>query len=112
MSTARQRMSICTREDFKEAGKRQLVGDTVRADTTDEVKDLRREARTLKEVFARQTLELRLHKGSMTDRSRDIVAQYPVGQWNGSNARRSKRDACITSNPPHNETNQMSQMLS
>jgi len=38
---------------------------TARAATTDEVKDLRREARDLKEVVAEQTLELRLLKKSM-----------------------------------------------
>jgi len=48
-----------------EAGKRGLAGDTVRAANTDEVKDLRREARDLKEVVAEQTLELRLLKKSM-----------------------------------------------
>jgi hypothetical protein len=40
-----------------EAGKRGLAGDTARSATTDEVKDLRREARDLKEVVAEQTLE-------------------------------------------------------
>jgi hypothetical protein len=49
-----------------EAGKRRLAGDTARAATTDEVKDLRREARDLKEVVAEQTLELRLLNKSMT----------------------------------------------
>ena len=48
-----------------EAGKRRLAGDTIRGATTDEVKDLRREARDLKEVVAEQTLELRLLKKSM-----------------------------------------------
>lgn len=47
-------------------GKRRLAGDTARAATTDEVKNLRREARDLKEVVAEQTLELRLLKKSMT----------------------------------------------
>ena len=47
-------------KEFLEAGKQRLAGDTVRAATTDEVKDLRREARDLKEVVAEQTLELRL----------------------------------------------------
>ncbi len=45
-----------------EAGRRRLAGDTARAANTDEVKDLRREARDLKEVVAEQTLELRLLK--------------------------------------------------
>jgi len=43
----------------------ELCGDTARAANTDEVKDLRREARDLKEVVAEQTLELRLLKKSM-----------------------------------------------
>jgi transposase len=53
-------------KDVIEAGKRRLAGDTARAANTDEVKDLRREARDLKEVVAEQTLELRLLKKSMT----------------------------------------------
>jgi transposase len=53
-------------KEFLEAGKQRLAGDTVRAATTDEVKDLRREARDLKEVVAEQTLELRLLKKSVT----------------------------------------------
>ena len=52
-------------KDFLEAGKRRLAGDTARAATTDEVKALREEARTLKEVVAEQALELRLLKKSM-----------------------------------------------
>ena len=42
-----------------------LKGDTARAATSTEVKDLRREARDLKEVVAEQALELRLLKKSM-----------------------------------------------
>ena len=52
-------------KDFMEAGKKRLAGDTARAATTDEVKDLRRQARDLKEVVAEQTLELRLLKKNM-----------------------------------------------
>jgi transposase len=52
-------------KEFLEAGKRRLAGDTARAATSSEVKDLRREARTLKEVVAEQALELRLLKKSM-----------------------------------------------
>ena len=52
-------------KEFLEAGKRRLAGDTARAATTGEVKDLRREARELKEVVAEQALELRLLKKSM-----------------------------------------------
>ena len=53
-------------KEFMEAGKRRLAGDTARAATTDEVKDLRREARDLKECVADLTLENRLLKKSMT----------------------------------------------
>ena len=53
-------------KEFLEAGKRRLAGDTARAATSDEVKDLRREAGALKEVVAEQALELRLLKKSMT----------------------------------------------
>ena len=49
-------------KEFLEAGKKRLAGDTSRAATTDEVQDLRREARDLKEVVAEQTLEIRLLK--------------------------------------------------
>lgn len=52
-------------KEFLEAGKRRLAGDTARAATTDEVKTLRDEARSLKEVVAEQALELRLLKKSM-----------------------------------------------
>ena len=49
-----------------EAGKKRLAGDTARAATSDEVKDLRREATALKEVVADLTLEIRLLKKSVT----------------------------------------------
>jgi len=52
-------------KEFMEAGKRRLAGDTARAATTDEVKDLRRESTALKEVVAEQALEIRLLKKSM-----------------------------------------------
>ena len=41
---------------------KKLAGDTARAATTDEVKDLRREARHLKEVVAKQNLKLQILK--------------------------------------------------
>src|ERR1700687_5552077 len=52
-------------KEFLEAGKRRLAGDTARAATSTEVKDLRRQAQELKEVVAEQALELRLLKKSM-----------------------------------------------
>ncbi|PVZ05277.1 transposase [Methylobacterium radiotolerans] len=53
-------------KEFLEAGKKRLAGDTARAATADEVKDLRREAGALKEVVADLVLENRLLKTSMT----------------------------------------------
>ena len=53
-------------KEFLEAGKRRLAGDTSRATTSTEVKDLRRQSQELKEVVAEQALELRLLKKSMT----------------------------------------------
>jgi putative transposase len=49
-------------KEFLEAGKRRLSGDTARAATPGEAKDLRREASALKEVVADLTLENRLLK--------------------------------------------------
>ena len=68
---------LCRREGIAEslyyAGRRSswrpasggLAGDTARAATSGEVKDLRREAQELKAVVAEQALELRLLKKSM-----------------------------------------------
>ena len=49
-------------KEFLEAGRKRLAGDTARAATSDEVKDLRREASALKEVVAELMLENRLLK--------------------------------------------------
>ena len=57
---------------FMEAGKRRLAGDTARAATSDEVRDLRREASALKECVADLTLENRLLKKSMIADGEDI----------------------------------------
>ena len=51
-------------KDFLEAGKKRLAGDTARAASSEEVKELRREASALKEVVAELTLENRLLKKS------------------------------------------------
>ena len=56
------RICITASKDFLEPGKKRLAGDTARAATSDEVKDLRREASALKEVVAELTLENRLLK--------------------------------------------------
>jgi transposase len=53
-------------KEFLEAGKKRLAGDTARAATSDEVKELPREASAFKEVVAELTLENRLLKKSVT----------------------------------------------
>ncbi len=66
-------------KDFMAAGKRRLAGETARAAATDEGKDLRREARDLKEVVAEQTLELRRLKTSMVgEPSPPLSSSRPV----------------------------------
>src|SRR5881397_3385609 len=60
-------------KEFLEAGKKRLAGDTARAATSDEVKDLRREANALKEVVAELTLENRLLKKSVTADGEDAA---------------------------------------
>ena len=59
-------------KDFLEAGKKRLAGDAVREATSDEVKDLRVEARQLKEALAEVTLENRLLKKSVIADGEDI----------------------------------------
>ncbi len=59
-------------KEFLEAGKKRLVGDTVREASSDEVKDLRRQAGALKEVVAELTLENRLLKKSMIGDGGDL----------------------------------------
>jgi len=49
-------------KEFLEAGKKRLAGDTARAATSDEVRELRQEASALKEVVAELMLENRLLK--------------------------------------------------
>ena len=60
-------------KEFLEAGKKRLAGDTARAATSDEVKELRREASALKEVVAELTLENRLLKKSVTADGEDAT---------------------------------------
>jgi transposase len=52
-------------KEFLEAGKKRLAGDTAREASSDEVKQLRTEARQLKEALAEVTLENRLLKKSV-----------------------------------------------
>ena len=60
-------------KEFLEAGKKRLAGDTARAATPQEVKDLRREASALKEVVAELVLENRLLKKSTIGAGEDAA---------------------------------------
>jgi transposase len=59
-------------KEFLEAGKKRLAGDTAREASSDEVKQLRAEARQLKEALAEATLENRLLKKSVIADGEDI----------------------------------------
>jgi transposase len=63
-------------KEFLEAGKKRLAGDPARAATTDEVKELRREAGALKEVVAELTLENRL-----LNPVRCVAARHPLATY-------------------------------
>ena len=52
-------------KEFLEAGKKRLAGDTARQATTNEVKELKREAHDLEEMIAELSLENRPLKKSM-----------------------------------------------
>ena len=65
-------------KEFLEAGKKRLAGDTARAATTDEVKELRREAGALKEVVAELTLENRLLVRPVRARSLDVTTGVTI----------------------------------
>lgn len=54
-------------KDFLEAGKKRLSGDTVREATSNEVKELRKENRELKQVVAETVLHNRVLKKSLMD---------------------------------------------
>jgi transposase len=60
-------------EGVSRSGEERLAGDTARAATSDEVKDLRREASALKEVVAELTLANRLLKKSVTADGEDAA---------------------------------------
>lgn len=60
-------------KEFLEAGKKRLAGDTVREATSDEVKTLRAEASTLKEMLAELLMENRLLKKSVTGDGEDGI---------------------------------------
>jgi transposase len=60
-------------KEFLEAGKKRLAGDTARAATSSEVKDLRRESGVLKEVVAELMLENRLLKKSTIGAGEDGI---------------------------------------
>ena len=67
-------------KEFLEAAKKRLAGDTARSVTSDEVKDLRREATALKEVVAELTLENRLLKKRM---ARPVRKRHVRGDLTG-----------------------------
>lgn len=62
-------------KEFLEAGKRRLAGESTHAATTNEVKDLRHQARELKEFVAEQAFELRFLKERMSEDGGEVDAE-------------------------------------
>jgi len=60
-------------KEFMEAGKKRLAGDTVREACSDEVKQLRAEAATLKETLGEVVMENRLLKKSVLGDGEDDI---------------------------------------
>ncbi len=96
-------------KEFLEAGKKWLAGDTARNATTEEVRRLGEEARSLKEVVAEQALELRLlkkarsgiggtpHKIPGSRKAEDHLADQVVS---ASRTSCSGEDGCSALDPP------------
>jgi hypothetical protein len=84
-------------KDFLEAGKKRLAGDTARAATSDEVKDLRREPSALKGVVAELTLENRLLKKYRDRGWGGRTMRYPASEKpdDSANAQRACRHAVV-----------------
>ena len=59
-------------KEFLEAGKKRLAGDTAREATSDEVKELKAEARQLKETLAEVLIENRLLKKAFSGMGRTL----------------------------------------
>jgi hypothetical protein len=66
-------------KEFLEAGKKRLAGDTAREATSDEVKELKAEARQLKETLAEVLIENRLLKKSVLGDGEDASSHLPPG---------------------------------
>jgi transposase-like protein len=71
-------------KEFLEAGKKRLAGDTARAATSKEVKELRREASALKEVVAELPLENRLLKKRDRGWGKRCMRYPPPRSWRSS----------------------------
>ena len=84
-------------KEFLEAGKRRLAGDTARAATSGEVKDLRRETAALKEVVADLTLVIAamLIIGGASALKRKTLRAFVPGE------RSSRRPPLIVYTQPH-----------
>jgi transposase-like protein len=65
-------------KEFLEAGKKRLAGDTAREATSDEVKELKAEARQLKETLAEVLIENRLLKKSFSGMGRTLHEVFRI----------------------------------
>ena len=82
-------------KDFLEAGKKRLAGDTARAATSDEVKEIQAQARQLKELVAELMIENRLLKKSVLGGGEsDTRGIAPPRSWRSSAWSSSRRYRC------------------
>jgi transposase len=65
-------------KEFLEAGKKRLAGDTAREATSDEVKELKAEARQLKETLAEVLIENRLLKKAFSGMGRTLHEVFRI----------------------------------
>ena len=65
-------------KEFLEAGKKRLAGDTAREATSDEVKELKAEARQLKETLAEVLIENRLLKKAFSGMERTLHEVFRI----------------------------------
>ena len=79
-------------KEFLEAGKKRLAGDTAREATSDEVKELKAEARQLKETLAEVLIENRVLKKS-------VLGDGENASWSTPHPR-SSRSSSWSSNRP------------
>ena len=88
-------------KEFLEAGKKRLAGDTAREATSDEVKELKAEARQLKETLAEVLIENRLLKKAFSGMERTLHEVFRIREVRDHRA----GETVVAINPPDTGSN-------